>query len=248
METRVTSGPGIVAAAEQVRAAGEVYRVNGDWDGLVSIQDSGPWAGMYGGMHVEHCGISAGYILWKAGLTMGRDFPNTAYSPTLCQALLSGDYDQTPQPGAIGVIDWGLGGYGDCGDSDHVVLIIEARGDTMVTIEANTTADGRLHYYERAASLFTAFGMPHTDQAAAPVAAPVKPVYLPKFGDDEMVIIRVPGRLPLGVLGGVMFPLNDASVGGTAVTELNMSEGEFDVFFADYCKVHRLNAKTGQPL
>ena len=248
----MTTGADIVAVAEQVRAAGDVYRTNGDWSGLVSIQDSGPWEGMYGGMHVEHCGISVGYILWKAGLTMGRDFPNTAYSPTLCQALTSGAYDQVAQPGAIGVIDWGVGGYGDCGDSDHVVLIVEDRGDTLVTLEANTTPDGCLYYYERARSLFTAFGMPRVDTAAAAPQTPPQPArrpfLLPTIEDEDMLIIRVPDRAPLGFAGGVLFAIADASVGGSGVKEVNMSPGVLLDFYRSYCRTHRLNPLTGEPL
>ena len=252
----MTTGADIVAVAEQVRAAGEVYRTNGDWSGLVSVQDSGPWAGMYGGMHVEHCGISVGYILWRAGLVMGRDFPNTAYSPTLCQALLAGGYDQTPQPGCIGVIDWGLGGYGDCGDSDHVVLIVEDHGDTLVTLEANTTADGCLYYYERGRGLFTAFGMPSVDTATptpqtppqTPAQPARRPFLLPTIEDDEMLIIRVPDRAPLGFAGGVLFAIGDASVGGSGVKEVSMSPGVFMEFYRAYCRTHRLNPLSGEPL
>lgn len=159
----MTTVADILRVAEETRASGEVYR---DSSGFVPIQRKPPYDAAsgndrFGTTYVHHCGISVAYILTKAGLRFGVDYPDgIQYSPLLCNQLRSGGYDQTAQPGSIGVIDWRYGGYGNCGVSDHVVLVVEVKGDTLVTMESNTTPDGRLYYYERSRSLFSAFGLP----------------------------------------------------------------------------------------
>ena len=250
MGTRVTTPSDVLAYADSVR--GKVGRDYYDptYSAHTWVQDQEPYNdGRFAGQSVQMCGIAVAHYLAHCGLRLGVDFPSEIqYAPGILRQI---NYDgwgvDTPAPGDIGVVNWNPGD----GEADHVVLVVGTDNwpNSVSTLEANTSPEGTGEYYERPAYLLAGFARPHyTDQAAAPAATPAPPVYLPKFGDDEMVIIRVPGRLPLGVLGGVMFPLNDASVGGTAVTELAMSEGEFAVFYADYCKVHRLNAKTGQPL
>jgi hypothetical protein len=171
----MTTAADIVRVAEEVRAAGLIYR--DQRTGYVSIQQSPPYSGdndRFGTMWVEHCGISVAYVLTRAGLRFGVDYPDgIQYSPSLAVQLLRGGYDQTPQPGAVGVIDWGAAGYGATAYSDHVVLIIRVDGDYYVTWETNTTADGGAYYYRRHKSLFTAVGMPKglTDDPTPPTPA-----------------------------------------------------------------------------
>lgn len=148
--------------AEQLRLDGAIYR---EASGYVSIQEQAPYDGANRrfprGVRVEHCGISVAHVLALAGLRFGVDYPDgIQYSPSLAVQLLRGGYDQTPQPGSIGVIDWGAAGYGATAYSDHVVLIVRVDGDEYITWETNTTPDGRAYYYRRHKRLFTAVGLP----------------------------------------------------------------------------------------
>lgn len=159
----MVTGQDIVRVAEEVRAANLVYRQP---NGYVSVQQQAPYSGdndRFGTMWVEHCGIGSAFVLHRAGLRFGVDYPDgIQYSPLLARQILTEGYDQTPQPGAIGVIDWTAAGYGInfAHLSDHVVLIMKVEGDFFVTWECNTTPDGRAYYYRRHRSLFTAIGMP----------------------------------------------------------------------------------------
>lgn len=163
----MTTAADIVRVAEEVRAAGLIYR--DQRTGYVSIQQSPPYSGdndRFGTGWIEHCGVSVGFVLTKTGeqyggLRFGVDYPDSIqYSPSLAVQLLRGGYDQTPQPGSIGVIDWGAAGYGATAYSDHVVLIVRVDGDEYITWETNTTPDGRAYYYRRHKRLFTAVGLP----------------------------------------------------------------------------------------
>lgn len=174
----MTTVADILAVAEQVRADREIYRTNGDWSGYVSIQQKAPYDAAsgndrFGTGRVDHCGISVAYVLTKAGLRFGVDYPEgIQYSPLLCNQIVAGGYDTTPQPGCIGVIDWQALGWRQCWASDHVVLVVAVEGEWLTCWETNTTADGGAYYYRRHKSLFTAFGMPK-NLGAAIVVPPV---------------------------------------------------------------------------
>lgn len=148
--------------------------------GYVSIQEKAPYGdGRYGRMWVEHCGISVGYTYTLAGLVMGRDFPDLAYTPTGAQATFNQGFAvETPQPGDWGIIDWNWNGWGATGASDHAVLIIGTDNwpNSVTTREWNTTDDGVGHDYERDAGLFVCFGRPKYG-ANAP-AGPVQGAWL----------------------------------------------------------------------
>lgn len=165
--------PGDVLAASGV-ALDRIYR---DGNGMVSIQTSAPYQdGRYAGQYVQHCGISVCYLYTLAGLVMGRDFPDLAYTPSGAQAAFDGGFAvETPQPGDAGIIDWAGNGWGATGSSDHATLIIGTDNwpYSVSTREWNTTDDGTGRDYERSVSLFTVFIRPRYNGApAGPVKGP----------------------------------------------------------------------------
>ena len=163
--TRPGTAAHAVATAEQVRLDGDIYRRS---DGYVSIQQKAPYTGdndRFQTWYVDHCGISVAYVLEKSGLRFGIDYPDTMqYSPWLANDLLNGGYAVSrPEPGDIGVIDWGGAGWGAISRSDHIVFFADTSefDSGFVTCwETNTTPDGRPYYYRRATSLFVAWGRP----------------------------------------------------------------------------------------
>ena len=168
----MTTAADAIRVAEEVRAAGLIYRQP---NGYVSIQQQPPYSGAndrFGRGWVEHCGISCAFVLTRIGLRFGADYPDgIQYSPLLARQLLREGYHRPePQPGDIGVIDWAAGGFGNTGASDHVVLIVgvNATGTRLTTWETNTTPDGGAYYYERDRRLFTAWGTPRYRQAPPP--------------------------------------------------------------------------------
>lgn len=176
----MTTPDDVVAKAREIVANGEIYRVGGDWDGYVSVQEQAPYDdGRFGSGHVEHCGISCARVLYEAGGRALLDGLMDAiqYAPALAQLA---NLDR-PKKGCLGTIDW------DGGVSDHVVLVIGGSGGVddegyvigdPVTAEWNTVADGTGRIYTRPMSLFTAFVMPPYSDAARPTvpsAAPAKP-------------------------------------------------------------------------
>ena len=168
----MTTAADAIRVAEEVRAAGLIYRQP---NGYVSIQQAPPYDAAsgndrFGTMWVEHCGISVAYVLTRAGLRFGIDYPDgIQYSPLLARQLLVDGYaTDAPKPGSIGVIDWGGAGWGAIAASDHVVLIVGVDGDWLTTWETNTTPDGRPYYYRRHRSLFTAWGTPRYTAAPTP--------------------------------------------------------------------------------
>lgn len=143
------------------QAISNIWREPSGW---VSIQTAAPYQdGRYTNSYVQHCGISVGYTYTLAGLVMGRDFPDLAYTPTGAQATFDGGFAvETPAPGDYGIIDWNWNGWGATGASDHAVLIVGTDNfpNSVSTLEWNTTDDGRARYYERDTGLFVVFGRP----------------------------------------------------------------------------------------
>lgn len=171
----MTTAADVIRVAEEVRAAGLIYRQPYGWGGYVSIQQQPPYDAAsgndrFGRDRVAHCGIGGAFVLTRAGLRFGIDYPNgIQYSPLLARQLLNDGWQQgEPRRGDIGVIDWEGNGWGATGASDHVVLIMEVRGDTLITWECNTTPDGGAYYYERHRSQFTAWGTPAYSVAPPP--------------------------------------------------------------------------------
>lgn len=171
----MTTPARVLEVAEQVRAAGEIYR---EPSGYVSVQEAAPYDAASGnhrfprGVWVEHCGIGTAYILAKAGLQWGTQIPTEIqYSPSLAVQLLSDGYVQGFTPGSIGVIDWAGAGWGATWAADHVVLNIRDEGSTVLTLECNTTTDGRLYYYRRSKHLYVASAAPK--YSSAPVVPDV---------------------------------------------------------------------------
>ena len=115
----MTTVADILAASDE--AMDEIWR---DDNGYVSIQDLPPWTGYFGGTYVQHCGISVCRVYYKAGLTMGVDFPDLSYTPTGAAATFDlGMAVDVPEPGDWGIIDWGGNGWGATGESDHATFI-----------------------------------------------------------------------------------------------------------------------------
>ena len=166
----MTTAARALEIAEDLRRRGVIYR---EPSGYVSIQEATPYTGANRrfprGVRVDHCGISVAHVLALAGLRFGMDYPDgIQYSPWLARQLLGGGYAQGFAPGAIGVIDWGGGGWGAIDASDHVVLIVRDDGDSVICWETNTTADGRAYYYRRQKWLFTAAALPKYQRVPVP--------------------------------------------------------------------------------
>ncbi|MDI9629367.1 MAG: hypothetical protein QM286_12650 [Acidobacteriota bacterium] len=182
----MTTVADILAASDE--AMDEIWR---DDNGYVSIQDLPPWTGYFGGTYVQHCGISVCRVYYKAGLTMGVDFPDLSYTPTGAAATFDlGMAVDVPQPGDWGIIDWGGNGWGATGESDHAVLIIDTSNwpDYVVTREWNTTSDGRGADYQRAPGLFTVFGRPRLTTTPPPIEPPAA-VPFTEYEDDMNVYV-----------------------------------------------------------
>lgn len=165
----MTTSANIITAANN--AVNEIWR---EPSGYVNIQQSAPYQdGRYGRGWVEHCGIAVGYVYAKAGLQMGRDFVDLAYTPTAARATFDKGFAvRTPQVGDWGIVDWQGAGWGQTGASDHAVLVIGTWNwpRSVRTREWNTTPDGRARDYDRPASLFVCFGRPKL--STGPVKGP----------------------------------------------------------------------------
>ena len=160
----------VLDLARQYYDSDVIYRLPPQgYDAYVSIQDDPPYRGVFGGMVVQHCGISVAYLLYQAGLQPGRDFPTAnamQYAPSLIGwANVDGD----PQVGDIGVINWPP----KDGIQDHVTLVVnvDALGTdgTVTTWECNTTDDGRPYYYQRPVDWFDGFVRPTYSDTPPPV-------------------------------------------------------------------------------
>lgn len=177
----MTTAADILRVAEEVRASGAVYRQT---NGYVSIQQQIPYDAAsgndrFGRTRVEHCGIAVAHIYAKAGLRFGVDYPSwIQHSITVARQMFrEGFATEEPQPGGIGVMDWGAAGYGMAATqwADHVVLIVEPRPRTIVVMDANTSdvPDGRLVYHEYKREWFVAWGMPKNLKPTPPPRDPV---------------------------------------------------------------------------
>lgn len=155
----MTTVADIIAAANT--AVGQIWREPG---GYVTTQQAPPYQdGRYGRGWVEHCGIAIGNLYTKAGLQMGRDFVDLAYTPTAARATFDRGFAvRTPQVGDWGIVDWQGAGWGAVAASDHAVLVIGVANwpRSVRTREWNTTPDGRSRDYDRPANLFVCFGRP----------------------------------------------------------------------------------------
>lgn len=73
------------------------------------------------------------------------------------------------------------------------------------------------------------------------------PFTIPGTQEDTMQIIRREGQPPIGAMLGVPFPIEDASVGGSGVTEVHMSEGVFQKLHRNWMDANGLKlAKVGE--
>lgn len=159
----------VLATARSVYDMGLIYREAYDWTSYVSIQEKAPYNdGRFPrGVSIAHCGVSVAYVLWRAGMVAGVDYPDLTamqFAPYLAQRInVVGD----PEPGDIVVFDFQHDGV-----EDHIGLAVDTSGlaaGTITVWQANSIPGGRVIYADVPTSWIAGYVRP--DYADAPAAS-----------------------------------------------------------------------------
>ncbi len=157
----------VLATARSVYDMGLIYREAYDWTSYVSIQEKAPYNdGRFPrGVSIAHCGVSVAYVLWRAGMVAGVDYPDLTamqFAPYLAQRInVVGD----PEPGDIVVFDFQHDGV-----EDHIGLAVDTSGlaaGTITVWQANSIPGGRVVYADVPTTWIAGYVRPDYADASA---------------------------------------------------------------------------------